>query len=77
MSFGSYTTLTGSIRYYPEDTILRQYVVTRPQKAVRCPQYIRCTLHTHTFDHHSRKKESRTMSLRRWSGPEVCSLWRL
>ena len=36
---------TGSIRYYPEDTTLRQYVVTRPQKLYDVPS----TLLTHTF----------------------------
>ena len=36
---------TGSIRYYPEDTILRQYVVTRPQRLYDVPS----TLLTHTF----------------------------
>ena len=36
---------TGSIRYYPEDTTLRQYVVTRPQRLYDVPS----TLLTHTF----------------------------
>ena len=36
---------TGSIRYYPDDTILEQYVVTRPQKLYDVPS----TLLTDTF----------------------------
>ena len=36
---------TGSIRYYPEDTTLRQYVVTCPQRLYDIPS----TLLTHTF----------------------------
>ena len=36
---------TGSIRYYPEDTTLQQYVVTSPQKLYDIPS----TLLTHTF----------------------------
>ena len=44
---------TGSIRYYPKDTTLRQYVVTSPQKLYDIPS----TLLTHTF---AFKKEGET-----------------
>ena len=45
MFCGYYTIPQGSIRYYPDDSTLQNYVVTRPQKLYDIPS----TLLTHTF----------------------------
>ena len=62
---------TGSIRYYPDDSTLQHYVITRPQKLYDIPS----TLLTHTFAF--KKGEICTAFPKTNYGPEVCSLSKL
>ena len=54
---------TGSIRYYPDDSTLQHYVVTRPQKLYDIPS----TLLTHTFAFKSEGELDRVPKNKLWT----------